>query len=430
MRQHILSFLEQHQLNHADSLLVVGFSGGLDSSVLLHGLVQLQRESLLMARLHAVYIDHGLQDLSTTWSHHCAAECTAYSIPFQAIRINAKPARGQSPEQAARQGRYQAFKSFLAQQQLSPTLLTAHHQNDQAETLLLQLMRGAGASGLSAMPGLKPLGVGQQGRPLLNLSHSELEFYAADKQLKYKQDPSNQDDSFDRNFLRNQVMPLLQQRWPSASKTIARSASLLAEQQELLNTELQQSLAEYSADDLFSPPSTIAPSKLSALLRLWLHKQGASMPSQAVLAQVQALLNSPAQGEVAWGAGEARVLIRSYGNSLYCCAWYIEQQRKQFQASAYTRWEVATVLKIPALGLELSQQLLQQQGIQLPDGTQELELKFDQPSSSRLYLQGHKHSKSLKNTFQEAKIPPWLRAYCPLLYLNGKLHGIVLITHN
>ena len=311
MQQTLVSFLERHQLNNANTHLIIGYSGGLDSSVLLHTLAQLQDS--LHAQLQAVYIDHGLQAQSRTWADHCAAQCAAYHLPFQTIRINAQATRGQSPEQAARAARYQAFSKLLNAQSRQCVLLTAHHQDDQAETLMLQLMRGAGPTGLSAMPEMKTLGDGQQGRPWLTSSRAQLERYAEQYQLAYIQDPSNLENDYDRNYLRNQVMPILQQRWPSANKTMARSAALLAEQQALLTTELQAALRCNTQGAVFAPPAKLAANKLSALLRLWLQEQGAATPSQAVLTQVQQLLDArqDAKGEVAWGQGEDRVIVRS-----------------------------------------------------------------------------------------------------------------------
>lgn len=427
MQKNILRFLERHQLNSADSLLTLGFSGGLDSSVLLHALAELKHSTNLIAPLQIVYIDHDLQSCSADWAEHCQQVCTAYKLPFQAIRIDAQSVRGQSPEAAARQARYAAFKNLFNSQLLKPVLLTAHHQDDQAETVLLQLLRGAGAAGLSAMPELKVLGSGYQARPLLDVSRSALESYAKQQQLRYIEDPSNQQDNYDRNFLRNQVMPLLQQRWPSASKTITRSAALLAEQHKLLNTELQPVLANYASGRIFSPLVNTPASRLSALLRLWLQEQGAATPSQAILTQLQPLLNTG--GEVSWGEGGERSVVRGFAGKLFYIDLAAELKRTNLSLKNPINWDLATPHNIEELGLELSTELLECQNIQLPLGTQQLTVKFDQASTSRLYLAGHSRSKRLKNAFQEAAVPPWLRAYCPLLYVDDKLRGIITITH-
>lgn len=428
MQQTLLNFLERYQLNNKNTLLIIGYSGGLDSSVMLHTLAQLQGS--LHAQLLAVYIDHGLQAESKAWASHCEAKCSAYNMPFQTIRINAQAAQGQSPEQAARAGRYHAFETLFAQQDIASVLLTAHHQDDQAETLLLQLMRGAGPAGLSAMPAIKALGQGRQGRPLLSKSRAELEEYAQQYQLSYIQDPSNLEDNYDRNYLRNRVMPLLQQRWPSANTTVARSAALLAEQQILLNAELQAALQKNTQEGVFAPAEKLAASKLSALLRLWLQEQGAATPSQGVLAQIQKLLDArqDAKGEVTWGEFDDSVIIRSYGGRLYCCDTQLEKQRASLTPEKYSVWNTTSSLVIKELELELNEDLLQQQNIRLPEATVYVDIKFNQPNSTRVYQVGHQHSKSLKNAFQEAKVPHWLRAYCPLLYVDDKLRGIIIIS--
>ena len=427
MLQNILRFLDLHQLNNADRLLIVGFSGGLDSSVLLHALHQLKQNKSLAAALQAVYIDHGLQECSGSWATHCQQVCADYKLPFQAIRIDVQAARGQSPEAAARKGRYAAFENLFELQSQQPVLLTAHHQDDQAETVLLQLLRGAGAAGLSAMPEVKLLGAGLQARPLLGFSREELEAYVAKKQLSYIEDPSNKEDNFDRNFLRNQVLPLLQQRWPSANKTITRSAGLLAEQQDLVNSELQPALAEYASGSVFTPIESTPPSKIFALLRLWLREQGATMPSQAVLAQLQSLLYSG--GEVSWGEEGSRTVVRGFSGKLFYCDLAAELKRKSLSLKNSLVWSLNKPLGLEELYLELNPQLLQPQEVALPADTREVLVRFDQPNSTRLYIDGHKHSKSLKNIFQERAVPPWLRAYCPLLYVDDKLRGVITIAH-
>lgn len=216
----------------------IAFSGGLDSTVLLHLLVQLGKTQSLPP-LHALHVHHGLQTVADGWPAHCQSVCDALGVPLTVVGVQVLP--GASLERAAREARYGAFVEAL---QPGEVLLTAQHRDDQAETLLFRLLRGAGVRGLSAMPVQRPLGLGHLVRPLLGIARSELEAYAAEHQLSWIEDPSNRDLHFSRNYLRQQVFPALTQRWPQAVTTIARSAAHLREAQGLLEELAQIDLAQ------------------------------------------------------------------------------------------------------------------------------------------------------------------------------------------
>jgi len=207
----------------------IAFSGGLDSSVLLHLLADWARREGLPP-ISAIHIHHGLQPAANAWPAHCASVCEQLDIPLDVARVQVTP--GASLEQAARRARYQAFSERLS---ADDVLLSAQHRDDQAETLLFRVLRGAGVRGLAAMPASRPLGQGSLVRPLLDCSRAELQAYAQSHGLAWIEDPSNADERFSRNFLRRQVMPLLAERWPQASNSLARSASHLSEAQQLLD---------------------------------------------------------------------------------------------------------------------------------------------------------------------------------------------------
>ena len=177
----------------------VAFSGGLDSTVLLHLLAHLAKTQSLPA-LSAIYVHHGLQAAADAWPQHCQSVCDALGVPLQVVHVQVQP--GASLERAARDARYGAFVEAT---QTNEVLLTAQHRDDQAETLLFRLMRGAGVRGLAGMPRERALGRGHLLRPLLDVSRAELEAYAAEQQLHWIEDPSNQDCQFSRNYLRHQV---------------------------------------------------------------------------------------------------------------------------------------------------------------------------------------------------------------------------------
>ena len=207
----------------------IAFSGGLDSTVLLHLLVSLANTESLPP-LSAVHVHHGLQAAADAWSSHCQALCDSLGIPLQVLRVQVQP--GASLERAARNARYQAFTEVTG---AGEVLLTAQHRDDQAETLLFRLLRGAGVRGLAAMPEYRPLAPGYLVRPLLAVSREALEAYAHEHQLKWIEDPSNADPRFSRNYLRHQVFPALTQRWPQAVSSLARAAEHLSEAQGLLD---------------------------------------------------------------------------------------------------------------------------------------------------------------------------------------------------
>lgn len=207
----------------------IAFSGGLDSTVLLHLLAALAKTESLPA-LSAIHVHHGLQAAADAWPVHCQAVCDSLDVPLQIVRVQVQS--GASVERAAREARYQAFAQLTGTGEL---LLTGQHRDDQAETLLFRLLRGAGVRGLSAMPVQRPLGEGYLLRPLLDISRADLEAYAREHQLTWIEDPSNADSRFSRNYLRHHVFPLLTDRWPQAVGTLARSAEHLSEAQGLLD---------------------------------------------------------------------------------------------------------------------------------------------------------------------------------------------------
>lgn len=254
----------------------VAFSGGLDSTVLLHILASLaQREHT--PPLFAVHIHHGLQAEGDLWPEHCQGVCTELAIPLKVVRVKVVP--GASLEQAARDARYRAFTAELSAGEL---LLVAQHADDQAETLLFRLLRGAGVRGLAAMPVTRPLGQGRLLRPLLNCSQSELQDYALKHDLRWVEDPSNSDEQFSRNFLRRQVLPLLTQRWPHAVGHMSQTTERLREASEMLDDLAVQDLASAQCAAScawlklpclqLQPLRELSPARQRNALRYWLRE--------------------------------------------------------------------------------------------------------------------------------------------------------------
>jgi tRNA(Ile)-lysidine synthase len=389
----------------------LGFSGGLDSHVLLHILVQLK------LKLHAIYIDHGLSPNAKVWAKHCAHICLELDVPFSAIAVNANPAAGQSPEQAARAARYRAFADLM---QPGDYLLTAHHQDDQAETLLLQMLRGAGLKGMASMPACKVFARGFLQRPLLPYSRSQLLAYAKLHALQWIEDESNLNLSFDRNYLRHRIMPLLQQRWPAASASLARSAKHAAEGDELLSWFSQRELEPASSQELdirflFGLPEAAQ----KQLLRTWIAQQGLKMPGEVWLSHLLS--------EVIYSKEDAKAKmsldnfqLRRYRNVLYMLPL---QETQTVDLSLDWAWEQK--LELPhGLGI-LQARLCQGQGIKAQAlVAKKLNVRFRQ-GGERCQPQGRIGSHPLKKLWQEWNVPSWQRAHIPLLYLDEQLAAVV-----
>ncbi|HEX6398224.1 MAG TPA: tRNA lysidine(34) synthetase TilS [Steroidobacteraceae bacterium] len=209
--------------------VAVAFSGGIDSTVLAHALAKRRRR---LGSLRLLHVDHGLQAASHDWSRHCARVARSLGVPFVSLEATIRRKRGESPEAAARDARYALLEMVL---EPGEVLVTAQHRDDQVETLLLQLFRGAGVAGLAAMPVLAKFGAGQICRPLLSTTREEIESYARRHRLRWIEDPTNMETQFARNFLRVKVLPIIRQQWHGVDAAIARSANHMAESARVLH---------------------------------------------------------------------------------------------------------------------------------------------------------------------------------------------------
>jgi len=209
--------------------LKIAYSGGLDSHVLLHALSRLRDDGW---RLSALHVDHGLQPAAGAWARHCEQVCRELALPITIERIEVRGIREHGLEAAARRARYACLARHVGPGEV---LLTAHHQDDQAETLLLQLLRGSGVHGLAAMPAIAAFTAGRHARPLLEFPRRALLAYATAAGLKWIEDDSNRDDRLARNFIRNRLTPVIEERWPGAARRLGRSARHAAEAAALLD---------------------------------------------------------------------------------------------------------------------------------------------------------------------------------------------------
>ncbi len=268
----------------------MAWSGGLDSTVLLHMLTQARH---LTARLglRAVHVDHGLQAAAADFRSFCRRTARRWKVPLAVVRADVRLAGGESVEEAARTARYAALADALLPGEL---LLTAQHADDQLETLLLALMRGAGPAGLAAMPQVTAFGSTLLLRPLLTVERGQLTDYAARHTLSWQDDPSNDQLRFDRNYLRARVLPLLRERWPAVARTVSRSAGHCAVAAAALTQSTRRDL-EAAAD---GPDLEIAvlrrwaPARRAAVLRLWIADRGLQAPGLRHIEQIAVLMDA------------------------------------------------------------------------------------------------------------------------------------------
>jgi tRNA(Ile)-lysidine synthase len=291
-----------------EASICVALSGGVDSVALLCAARELASHRGGV-RLRALHADHGLQPASHEWAAFCLELCERLAVPCQVLELALAPRKGESVEAEARSERYAALAAAMHPGEY---LLTAHHADDQLETVLLQLFRGAGVAGLAAMPESAALGPGHHLRPLLQVPRAELAAYAAGLRLPWIEDPMNRESRFDRSYLRHEVLPAIHTRWPAAVRTVGRSARHLAEAQRLL-----EALAEVDAKPLLDEEGTLEVAGLKALprerqgnlLRWWIVRQGLGLPSAA---RLESILRDvvPARPDahpvVEWPTGEVR----------------------------------------------------------------------------------------------------------------------------
>ncbi len=394
--------------------LYIAYSGGVDSHVLLHLCAQ---QFQLRNKIVAVYIDHGLQAQAESWGEHCHQQADVLGVRFQNLQVDAKAQNGESPEAAARDARYQALQGLLKTDDL---LWVAQHREDQMETVLLQLFRGAGVQGLAAMPVITTFGSGRLVRPLLNTAKAEILAYAQRHSLNWIEDPSNLSSDFDRNFLRNEIVPLLKQRWPSLDKTLARSAQHCADAAELIEDSAcelikhrfnpaDQSLSLEKADQL-------SPAQYNLLLRQWFRQLGLKPPSQAQLNSLkQQLLGARAdaipqihlQGHI----------FQKYRQQLFCLSkpqlLPIDEQDWPQESTVLSLSNAYVLSRTPAES-GINQQLWHQAKITLKPRS----------GGEKLKLPGRMGQHCLKKLFQEAGIPAWERQTRPLIYLDNKLAAV------
>ena len=393
--------------------LCVALSGGVDSVALLHACERI-RAAYPSLRLRAIHVNHGLQAAAAQWTEHCRSICTQLGVPFQAVELALAPPRGASVEAFARDARYQALAARL---QAGEALLTAHHQDDQLETVLLQLFRGAGIAGLAAMPESVAFGSGLHLRPLLAVTRADILAFAETARFEGIEDPANESDRFDRGLLRREITPRLRARWPSVARSVARSARHAGSAQALLD-QLAEIDAAGAIREHRLPVARLlelSRARQANLLRWWIRGNGLGLPSEARLgALLDDLLTARAgaQPVVTWPRGE----VRRHDGWLYAMQplapagsgpWPLES------GQALAIRGVGTFELVPTIGA----------GFSAPRFPGPFELSLRQ-GGERFRPEGCPVEKSVTRWLREAGTEPWLRSRVPLLYAAGTLLAV------
>lgn len=391
----------------------IAYSGGLDSHVLLALCAEIRKTEPL--KLRAIHINHNLSSNAQSWSEHCERICKQYKIDYVEHAVQIDLASGDSLEEEAREKRYEVFASCLRDGDL---LLTAHHQDDQAETVLLQLLRGAGLKGLAAMPDIKTFARGFHARPLLGFTRADLRQYANTHQLKWVDDESNHNIKLSRNFIRHEVMPLLQHRWPGAVNTISRSATHCAEAQTLLETFSKEIYdgVKGSCENTLSVEKLLflEEAKQRLVLRTWINKLGFPLPNHK---KIEAIRNDVLTANwdrtpcVMWDEVE----LRRYRDDLH-----LMRAMSYYDVNAKFTWNLQQPLSIPGIGVLRAKK------------TKDSGLRADLENISIRFRQGgewvnvpNRGHHTLKNLMQEWSVPPWLRERIPLILIEEKCIGAI-----
>ncbi|USR64171.1 tRNA lysidine(34) synthetase TilS [Providencia stuartii] len=394
--------------------ILVGFSGGIDSTVLLHALCQLKKNNDSSLSIRAIHVHHGLNTKANAWAQHCAQLCQQWELPFVCRSVFIDPSE-KGIEAAARDARYQAYREELDTDEV---LVTAQHLDDQAETFLLALKRGSGPAGLSSMPEslpfVTPQGQTQLLRPLLTVARVDLEAYMQELQLPWVEDDSNQDDRYDRNFLRLHILPRLTARWPHMSNAIARSALLCAEQESLLDELLQETLEgmiDYRGGLFIDELQRCSSAKRNALIRRWIGLHQLPMPPFNQLERIWqevALARQDAEPVCRLGLVE----VRRYQGAL----WVVP--RIENLAGQQYAWSYPALFELPGSLGRL--QVMEGQGqIRPPEPDEKVTVRFGLQGT--LNIVGRHRSRSSKKIWQELGIAPWMRERIPLIYYNDQL---------
>lgn len=417
--EHLLRRLPELEGQERADRYVVAFSGGLDSTTLLHALAA--SRGVNDVSLVALHVNHALQPDADRWEEHCRAFARDLDVPFDVCRVVVPTGDGRSLEAAAREARYAAI---MARVQPGDVVLSAHHEDDQAETLLINLLRGSGPAGLAGIGSMQRLGPGRLCRPLLDVPRQALLEYARHQGLDWVEDPSNGDPGFDRNFLRREVLPRLTERWPAATTGLRRSAELAAE-----SRLLQHELADLDLTALARPPgncarldtaglTALSPVRQRNVLKRAIELSGLPpAPSKRLFEAVATLLPAPpdAQPLIRWPGAE----LRRYRQLLFI----LRAASPVLPVAPLSLGADGRALELgPGLGrLRLEEDTRGGMRPQLVGSA--LSVRFRR-GGEKLKPQGRRESHRLKELLRSAGVVPWMRPVIPLLYAGESLVAV------
>ncbi len=413
--------IDQYVLNKILSLKITGnifiaYSGGLDSASLLH-IIASNKERFGDNKIIAVHVDHGLQSVSAQWAYHCEQISLSYGIGFKLIKPVIEKNPGESLELAARNARYAEFEKLINNE--SDVMLFAHHADDQIETFLQQALRGAGVHGLGGIPETRSLGAGYLFRPLLDISRTNLEKYAEQHELEWVEDPTNQQPDFDRNLLRNEIIPQLEKRWPGAKKGILRSLLHCREASKQIDAEASKILAAIADNNhlIVARLAELDFVRQKNVIRLWIKNHNIVLPNTERLeVGINSLINAAEDKNpiLDWGFG----IIRRYQGMLY-----IDRVQSEVICEELP-WDLTTNIQInnsdylevkekSGIGLKKECVLVDNASIRYRIG------------GERCRPFGRSGRHELKKLFQEYKVPPWMRDRVPLLYIGDEIAAVI-----
>jgi len=403
--------------------LVAGLSGGIDSVVMLD---LLRRAAAKMRfEIAALHVNHQINPAAAKWARFCGAYCRQLGIGLTVVKVNVP--RESSLEAAARNARYAVFARLPAD-----FVALAHNLDDQAETVLLQLLRGAGVKGLSAMPVLRGDARGQGKeekkrhvlhasplapsilRPLLDITRAEIEAYARARKLRWVEDDSNANTGFDRNFMRHRLLPVIAERYPAYRKTLARASRNFAEAavllDELASIDMPNAAAHLKITDL----RALTTARAKNALRYFLGSHGVTMPNETRLAECVRQVQEPRATGIAIDLGAHE--LRRFGSELR-----VVPKTPVPSADFRRQWQGEARLALPELGATLLMKKSRGSGLSLAKlQTAAVTVRL-RTGGERLRPDAKRPRRSLKNLLQEARLPPWLRARLPLLYCGDTL---------
>jgi tRNA(Ile)-lysidine synthase len=386
----------------------LAYSGGLDSSVLLHLLVNSQRAVIPW------HVNHGLLDAAGQMEQFCVEQAQRYGLEIRIDRLQLGDIEG-NIEAEARKQRYQLFASGCKQ---GEWVLTAHHADDQAETFLLNALRGSGSAGLRGIAARRKLGSSLLLRPLLEFTRRQLEDYANHHEIAWFNDPSNRDNRFDRNYLRNEVIPLLATRWPHFQTALATCCRLQTETQLILDEVAQLDYQALAINEAGSDPSLdlqgllrLSPERAKNLLRFWIASAGLTAMPGARLREVMNQLGAKADAM-------PQIAMSDYSIRLYDQRLFLVRHQESRDCQGVHEFGLQAVIEIDDCKLQLRREELFRR-LQIEDRQQQVTLRFR--GEGQLAADRHR----LKRLFQQQRIPPWERQSTAQVYLDGKLAGLL-----